>query len=171
MSRLLCGQQFSFQRAALKEYSMRIYRCPRHAALCGLVTFLRLTFMALVVVAGEPVKYAQSIDVGQGTSTQLEFLCGTIVICAGGSGQVHVDSLVSGLKEFFTRRADINNMPPAVFAIHPHSDHARASYARWSKASPSQIASMTFTRFAAVVSVRKAGGEPSSGYPHPGRAC
>ena len=71
---------------------------------------------------------AHFIDVGQGAATLLEFSCGAALIDTGGeraTPYMHSDSvLIHYLRDFFDRRADLNNTLDLVLLTHPHSDHS-----------------------------------------------
>ena len=66
------------------------------------------------------------INVGQGLATLVEFPCAAVLIDAGGESNPlfnSTDALDSYLKEFFSKRADLENTLHCVYLTHPHKDH------------------------------------------------
>lgn len=62
-------------------------------------------------------------NVGQAASALIEFPCGAILIDAGAQDEKYTDTLVQDLKDFFTRRADLNNTLDLLIVTHDHVDH------------------------------------------------
>jgi beta-lactamase superfamily II metal-dependent hydrolase len=90
-------------------------------------TFLVVAILVFVgqLRGADPVMKAHFIDVGQGASTLLEFPCGAILIDTGGQDDDSSEHLKEYLREFFTRRPDLNNTLSSLIISHPHIDHTR----------------------------------------------
>lgn len=89
----------------------------------AITAFLVVTSMCGTVVAQRVT--AHFIEVGQADSTLIEFPCGAVLIDAGAQTDEHVESLVSYLQAFFSRRTDLNNTLAAVYITHNHIDRRR----------------------------------------------
>jgi competence protein ComEC len=66
------------------------------------------------------------INVGQGSSTLLEFACGVVLIDAGGENNQQFRSteiLTDYLDNFFEKRTDLNKTIHLLIVSHPHIDH------------------------------------------------
>jgi competence protein ComEC len=69
---------------------------------------------------------AHIINVGQGNAALLEFPCGVILIDAGGESNAEFNgrqALSDYLKEFFSKRGDLNKTIDLFLITHPHKDH------------------------------------------------
>lgn len=90
-----------------------------------LLLFLALSAgLQLTGAAQTPEKtmYAHYIDVGQGQAILMEFPHGAVLIDAGAQPD-HEIGLISYLKKFFLRRADLNQTLNSVIITHQHVDH------------------------------------------------
>jgi competence protein ComEC len=88
--------------------------------LCTLFFFGNFT---AAQVMPQAAMYAHFIDVGQADATLLEFPCGAILIDAGAQDADHEQKLLQYLRNFFSRRTDLNNTLDLVFVTHCHIDH------------------------------------------------
>ncbi len=96
---------------------------------------LRSRFLVFLLISVYTVALGESprmrvhcIDVGQGTSTLLEFPCGAVLVDTGGESNPQFKSeaaLLSYLDAFFARRADLHNRLTSLIISHPHKDHTK----------------------------------------------
>jgi glyoxylase-like metal-dependent hydrolase (beta-lactamase superfamily II) len=69
---------------------------------------------------------AHFINIGQGESVLLEFLCGAMLIDAGAQDAAARTRLVAYLNKFFTRRTDLHRTLNTILITHDHIDHDAA---------------------------------------------